>query len=404
MLQPSNRLAVFMRNLRIIFTKEWRDARRDKRSLRMAFLPPLYFAAVFVASVFMIIHFKNTSTASVGDPIKLPVYGGEHMPALMDWLGEKGVAVEPVAEDAYRQVEQKQRDYALIIPPEAAAQFAAGEQVEVWLVSDASNNTIQGSLGYIRQQLWSWNWRMGSLRLLSRGIDPAVINPLSLRDMNVASEEKMGLMVMMSLPMFLVLLAFISSVGFSADMTAGERERRSLESLLITPASSLAIVFGKWLTSLTITLLVLLLEVVLLAIAFAYVPFNELGLRVNVTPFNLWAIFMALLPLAVFAVALQLSVAIFARSFKDAQTYIGLLVFIPMLPLFYTLFNPGAYYSWFHWVPVLGQQAIIKSQLVGDPFSVWPLLQSWLVCLPLALALLSFTAWQLRKPRIVYGG
>ncbi len=387
----------------IVFRKEWRDAWRDKRSLRLAFLPPIYFAAVFVASVFMIIHFKNTSTAQVGDPIKLPVYGAEHMPALMDWLAEKGVQVEPVGEDAYQQVAQKTLDYALIIPFDAAAQFAAGESINVWLVQDASNNNTQGSLGFIRQQLWSWNWRMGSLRLLARGIDPVIINPVMVRDTNVASDAKMGLMVMMSLPLFLVLLAFIGSVGFSADMTAGERERRSLESLLITPASSLALVAGKWLTSLGITLLVLLLEVILLAIAFAFVPFNELGLRVAVTPVDLLAIFVVLIPLALLAVALQLAIAIFARSFKDAQAYIGLLVFIPMIPLFYTVFNPGAYHTWFTWVPVLSQQAAIKQLLTGEAISPLALAQFWLVALPATLGLLAFTAKQLRKPKIVYG-
>jgi len=392
-----------LKTLWIIFRKEWRDALRDKRSLRMAFLPPVYFAAVFVASVLFIIHLKNTSTASVSEPLQLPVYGAEHLPAMMDWLEEKGIRVKPAGEDAYAQVEQKKLDYALIIPAEAADQFATGESATVWLVHDATNNKIQGSLGFIRQQLWSWNGRMGSLRLLARGISPSVVNPVYVREMNIASDEKMGLMVMLSLPMFLVLLAFIGSVGFSADMTAGERERRSLESLLITPATSLAIIGGKWLTSLAITLLVLLLEVLLLAIAFAYVPFNELGLRVNVSIADLLVIFVMLVPLAVLAIALQLSIAIFARSFKDAQTYIGLLVFIPMIPMFYTLFNPGAYEPWFNWIPVLGHQAMVKELLIGSGFGWWPLAQFWIVSLPLTIGMLLFTARQLRKPKIVYG-
>jgi sodium transport system permease protein len=393
----------FLSSLVIVFKKEWHDALRDKRSLRMAFLPPVYFAAIFVATVFFVIHFKNTSTARVNEPIELPVLGAEHLPAMVDWLEEKGIRVNPADADAYAQVEQKELDYALIIPAEAAQEFASGESATVWLVYDATNNKVQGSIGFIRQQLWSWNGRMGSLRLLARGISPSAANPLAIREMNIASDEKMGFFVLASLPMFLVLLAFIGSVGFSADMTAGERERRSLESLLITPAKSLAIIGGKWLTSLLITLAVLLLEVLLLAIAFAYVPFDELGLRVDVTPLDLLGIFALLVPLAFLAIAMQLSIAIFARSFKDAQTYIGLLVFIPMLPMFYTLVNPSAYEPWFNWVPVLGQQAMIKELLMGAVISWWPLVQFWLVALPLSGLLLWFTAWQLRKPKIVYG-
>src|SRR5690606_21165635 len=118
---------------------------------------------------------------------------------------------------------------------------------------------------------------------------------------------------------------------FSADMTAGERERRSLESLLIMPVSSAAIMIGKWLTSVILTLGMLLLTLVLLWIALTYLPFNQLGLRVDVGWLAMVQISAALLPVVFFAVSLQLAVSIFARSFKDAQTYVGLLMFVPMI-------------------------------------------------------------------------
>jgi len=392
----------FFKTLGIVFKKEWRDALRDKRSLRMAFLTPIYFVAVFVASVFFIIHLQNEATGRGSEPIQLSVLGAEHLPALIDWLQEQGVKVNSVGDDAYAQVEQKKLEYALIIPKEAEQQFATGETVAAWLVYDASNNKILTSIGFIKQQIWSWNSRMGSLRLLSRGIAPAIASPIALREMNVASDQKMGFFVMASLPMFLILSVFIASVGFTADMTAGERERRSLESLLITPASSEAIIIGKWLTCLVLTFVVLLVELVLLAIAFAFIPFNQLGLRVDVSIMDLLGIFFALTSLAVIAVSLQQMIAIFARSFKDAQTYMSLIIFIPMLPMVYTMMNPGANEPWFAWVPVLGHQVVVKDLLLGGTFHVLPFLQFWVVAIPVAISLLIFTAKQLRKARIVY--
>src|SRR5690606_13179742 len=148
-------------------------------------------------------------------------------------------------------------------------------------------------------------------------------------------------------------------------MTAGERERRSLESLLITPASSVAIMMGKWLTSVLLTLAVLVLTLVFLWGALSYLPFNQLGMRVDVGWLPILNIFLALLPVVLFSVALQLAIAIFARSFKDAQTYVGLLIFIPMVPGFYMLFNPGVYHDWFLWVPILGQQVGIRELILG---------------------------------------
>ena len=387
----------------IICKKELRDALRDKRSLRLAFLPAVYFVGAFVGTVFLYLHFQNEASGKGSEPIQLPVLGAEHLPPLIDWLQEQGVKVKQVGDDAYAQVEQKNLEYALIIPQEAEHQFAAGEHVVVWLAYDITNNKLQTSIGFIKQQIWSWNSRMGSLRLLSRGISPAIANPVLLREMNVASDQKMGFFVMTSLPMFLILSVFIASVGFSADMTAGERERRSLESLLITPAPSLAIILGKWLSCLMLTFSVLIVELALLAVAFAFMPFNQLGLRVDVSVADLFGIFAALTSLAVIAVSLQHTIAIFARSFKDAQTYMSLMVFLPMLPMMYTMINPGAFEPWFAWVPVLGHQAVIKELLLGGSLDIKMLIKFWLVAIPLAVILLAFTANQLRKPKIVYG-
>lgn len=387
----------------IVVRKEWRDALRDNKSLRMALLMPLYFVGIFVASSLFIIHMSNQSRATTSEPIKLAVVGATHLPQLIDWLRERGVKIDAVDDGAYQQVERGDLGYALIIPEDAQEKFATGESIELALVFDATNSKLQGSLNFVRQQIWSWNSRMGSLRLLSRGISPTITNPVSIRDLNIASDQKMGFFVMASLPMLMILTAFIASVGFSADMTAGERERRSLESLLITPASSASLVLGKWLTSFSLTLTVLLVEVLLLTAAFAYVPFKELGLRVDVSFIDLMAVYCVLGSVALLATGLQFVISLFARNFKDAQTYMGMMVFLPMVPLFYTLFNPSAYADWFRWVPILGQQVLIKDLLLGGNVLPFDFIQAWGVAIILAALFLFFTASQLRKPKIVYG-
>lgn len=387
----------------IVFRKEWRDSLRDNKSLRMTLLMPIYFVGVFVASSLFVIHMSSQSKATNNEPIKLSVVGAEQLPHLVEWLQERGVQVELVGDDAYQKVEQGTLGYALIIPDDAREKFSTGESIELALVFDATDNKLQGAIHFVRQQIWSWNARMGSLRLLSRGISPGIANPVYIRDLNIASDEKMGFFVMASLPMLLILTAFMGSVGFSADMTAGERERRSLESLLITPVPSTALVLGKWLNSLSLTLTILSVEVILLVGAFAYVPFNELGLRVDVSLLKLVGVFVVLASLALLATGLQFLISLFARSFKDAQTYMGLMVFIPMVPLFYTLFNPSAYAEWFRWVPVLGHQVLIKDLLLGGDITAGHFLQLWFVSIVIAASFLIYTIRQLRKPKIVYG-
>jgi sodium transport system permease protein len=393
----------FYNTFLVILKKELRDALRDRRSLRLAFLPPLYFVGVFVATVFFVLHIRNESDGKGKEPIQLSVVGSEYLPPLIDWFQEQGLQVKPVGDDAYTMVVQKKLDYALIIPKEAKQQFAAGEPVVIWLAYDVTNSKLQTSVGFVRQQIMSWNGRLGGLRLLARGISPAIASPINLREMNVVSDQKMGFFVMASLPMMLILTVFIASVGFTADMTAGERERRSLESLMITPASSSAIVFAKWSTSLILTFAVLAFELSLLAVAFAFIPFSQLGLRVDVSAIDLFYIFVALMSLAVIAVSLQQMISIFAKSFKDAQTYLGAIIFIPMFPMIYTMINPGVNEPWFEWVPVLGHQAVVKDLLLGGTLDFLPIVKFWLVAIPLAIIFLMFTAKKLRHPKIVYG-
>ena len=114
-------------------------------------------------------------------------------------------------------------------------------------------------------------------------------------------------------------------------------------------------------------------------------------------------VFICLLPIIALAVGLQLFVALFARSFKDAQTYVGLLLVVPMAPILYNMFNPGVYYDWFLWVPVLGQQVVIKELFLGGELDGLTLLKFWLAGWIPAIIFINLAARQLRRAKIIYG-
>ncbi len=387
----------------VVFRKELRDALRDKRSLRMAFLPPLYFVIIFVGMVFFAVSLANDKKIAGVNSIPVYVEGEQNLPEFIAWLREQGAVVNVIEAGAYQQVKDKKIDFALIIPEEAKQKRLNGETVPVWLVYDGANQKLSSSIGFVRSQFYIWNSRVGAVNLMARGIAPDVGSPDMLREDNIADEQKMSVYLLASIPLTLLLAAFIASVGFSADMTAGERERRSLESLLITPASTVSLYLGKWLTSVSLTVVILIMQLVLFAIAFRLLPFNQLGLRVDVTAMDLLNVFWVLIPVVLFAVALQLSLSIFAKSFKDAQSLIAGLVFVPMLLNFYAMFNPGVFYEWWLWVPVLGQAVVIKEILLGGTIAAYAFWKFWLV----GLCIMFLTFWlgirQLRRPKIIYG-
>jgi sodium transport system permease protein len=387
----------------VVFRKELKDALRDKRALRMAFLPPIYFVAIFVGLVIFAVNIANDKKVSGITSIPVYVEGEQNLPELVAWLREQGADIKPIESGAFQQVKDKKIDFALILSDEAKQKRAKGESAPVWLVYDGANQKLSSSIGFVRSQVYTWGSRVGAVNLMARGIAPDVGNPIHLREENIADEQKMSVYLLASVPLTLLLAAFIASVGFSVDMTAGERERRSLESLLITPATTFSIYLGKWLTSTLLTITILIIQLALLAIAFRFLPFNQLGLRVDVSYIELIKIFWVLLPVVFFAVSLQLSLSVFAKSFKDAQSLVAALIFIPMLLNFYTMFNPGVFYEWWLWVPVLGQAVVIKELLLGGAIAAFAFWKFWLVAIVITTASFWLGIKQLRRPKIIYG-
>src|SRR5690606_8956872 len=146
---------------------------------------------------------------------------------------EQGAEINPIADDAYAQVEQGEQDFALIIPAEVREQKIRGEALTIWLVYDASNQKVHSRLHFLRTQINTWSARIGSLNLLARGIAPEVGMTLYLRESTVADDQKMGIFILSSLPMILLLSTFIGRICFLAGMIACELEPPSLESLLL---------------------------------------------------------------------------------------------------------------------------------------------------------------------------
>lgn len=389
-----------MYSILTVWRKELIDAIRDRRALKLAFLPPIYFVGMFTLGMFFTINLQQDTKEEL---TTLPVVGADYVPELISWFKEHQIIIEEAPADAYGAVQAQTLEYALIIPKEAGAQQQEGKSIDVWLVYDASKQSVHPTLGKLRQLFYEWNSTQASMNILARGLSPQLASPVAWHESNVANEQKMGGLILAGVPLLLMMCAVMGSLGFAADMTAGERERRSLESLLINPITSMRLIWGKWLAAVLLSVAVVFLCLFLMSIALHFIPFNELGLRVDVT---LWAyvkIFFSLIPVTFIAAGLQLSLGILSRSFKDAQTYMGFLVLLPMVPFFIMTMNPDWYAPWHLWVPLLGQQAVLKDLLLGELIPSIAILAFWVSSIPITLAALWLAARQLRKAKTIYG-
>jgi sodium transport system permease protein len=384
------------RTLKAILCKELQDAVRDKRALRLAFLPPVYMVAFFALGIGFAIHLQK----EVQNDIELHITG--HAPQLVAWLKENQITVKRYPQDLYQAVSQGELELGLSLPSEPRPAGAL-EPLPATLVYNASQQSIHGPLGTVRNLIYQYSQRHAAINVMARGISPALIAPVRITESNVASEQQMGGLILTGVPLLLLMSAMMGSMGFAADMTAGERERRSLEPLLINPTSSVLFITGKWLAAVTLTLAVVGLTLVLLSIALALLPFNQMGFRVEVSAGALLAIFTALVPVAMIAAALQLALGILSRSFKDAQTYMSLLVLLPMIPFFIVMTSPGIYADWQLWVPLLGHQTVLKDLLLGEGAPLWAYGAFWLSATPIVGVALWFAGRQLRRASVVYG-
>lgn len=387
---------MWLNQLRAVWKKELRDAIRDKRAMRIAFLPPIYMVAFFALGIGFAIHVQNNEERDT----ELPVAGQDE--ALIAWLTEKSIRIKPAPEDPYAAVERGEVDYVLVLEAESAP-AGSKEPRPATLVYNASKQNVHAPVGQVRQLLYQYNSMEASINLLARGLSPKLISPVYVREANVASDQQMGGLILGGVPLLLLMCSMMGSVGFSADMTAGERERKSLEPLLINPVSAAVLMTGKWLAALALTLSVVLLCLLLMGIALYFLPFDKIGLRVSVGPDAMLGIFLSLIPIAAIAAALQLLLGIFSRSFKDAQTYMSLLVVLPMVPFFLVITNPGIYQPWHLWVPMLGHQTVLRQLLLGDGIAPMAFVAFTISAIPVVVGGLWLAARQMRRAKIIYG-
>ena len=205
------------------------------------------------------------------------------------------------------------------------------------------------------------------------------------------------------LPLLLVIAGLVGGMQIGIDSTAGERERGSLEPLLLNPVPRWVIAGGKWLAASVLGCASVVVSMLITVNVLRRIPWHDLGIRFRVTDAELFSLLLLLLPLAVLLAAVVLYASTFARSFKEAQGYMGMLMLVPMLPGMLATVYPLSRRPWLAPVPVLGQYALASDALAGQPPTMGGYLLAGAVTLACAVGLVWLTARALTRERIVFG-
>lgn len=387
-----------MRELKAVVRKELRDALRDRRSLLSALLYPL-LGPLLIFVMFSYIADTHTQER----PLKLAVIGQDNAPTLIRYLEHQGVQIEDPPADPLAAVRDGEIDVVLDIPADFGEEFRAARPASVRLILDDSNAASKTSIKRTQRLLVGYSQQVGSLRLLARGVDPSLVNAINIEELDLATPQKEAASLLGMLPMFVLLAAFIGGMYVATDATAGERERGSLEPLLCNPVSRRTLVIGKWLAATAFAGVSIVLTLALSLLALTFVPLDELGVVLELGPVEIAGVLAATVPIALLAAAAQLLLATFARTFKEAQTYLSLMMLVPMIPGVVMSIKPIHSALWMMPIPLLGQQVLLMDVLRGEPTSALDFALTGLSAAVLTVVCLLINARLLERETIVLG-
>jgi sodium transport system permease protein len=388
----------WMRQALVVLRKELTDGSRDRRALFT-----LVFSAVFTPALIGFMMNRLADRQRELDEINIPVVGVEYAPALIDWMRQQaGVQIVPGPADYERAVRSGDVEVVVVISPEFAKKFRSSSPAEVKIVSDSSRTTSRPMVQRVRSLLQAYSNQIGSLRLIARGITPAISSPLQLQDIEVSSAQQRAAQVLNFIPLFVVIAAFMGGMQIAMDSTAGERERGSLEPLLVNPAPRSVFVTGKWLAAACWSILSVCLTMVLNLAMLNYIPLQELGIRFRLDTAQVGGLMAAVLPVCFLAPAIQAYASTFARSFKEAQSYMGMLIMLPTLPGFLATVYPLADKTWLQPVPIIGQQVLMAAVLGGRDVNPVNFVAAALATLLVAVVLVRMTTRLFANERIIF--
>jgi sodium transport system permease protein len=337
-----------------VFLKELRELSRDRRTVMLALMMPLLFPVLIIGMGTLA---ENRAKEQVEKTLSIAIVGAEHAPNLVAWLAGQGIGRKTLAQDPDAAIRNQDEHVYLRIEPDFATHWREGMPALVEIVHDSTRQDASIPVKRVENALDLYRQQTGALRLLARGINPAVAAPLAVSHKDLATPEARKSVALMILPYLLLLSAFLGGMHLIIDTTAGERERQSLEPLLATPASRGAIVSGKMAAAALLSLVVLVLTLLALKLGAQFAP--GIGRMMDIGFVAIARMMVILLPIVFIGTALLTFIAAGAKSVKEAQGYMSVLMLLPMIPTLVLLVSPVKDQLWMLTVPFLAQNQLL---------------------------------------------
>ena len=362
-----------MKAIWTVARKELVDLFRDRKTMMLGLLlGPIVMPAIILGMGALAEKKMRTQLEST---LELPVIGAEHAPNLVAFLKGRNIEAQPAPADPEQAVRDQDFDVVLKIGEDYGEQWRGSKPAVVELIYDSSRQDSQIPVNRVRGVLVEYSRTVGVLRGINRGVSPEAGFAVQVGQRDVATPEARRGMLLAFLPYLLILFSFLGGAALVIDVTAGERERQSLEPLLATPAPRAAIMSGKILAACLFGMLSLLLIVLAFKLSFQLAP-GPLQL-IDVSVPVMAQLLLVLLPMVLIGTTLLTLIAASVKSVKEAQSYMSVLMFLPIVPTIMLMVNPVKNQLWQFAVPFLAQNQMILKLVRSEAIA----LQEWAVYL-----------------------
>lgn len=382
-----------------VFRKELKDAVRDRRTWLIVLVTSILAGplTLFLLSIFI------SSVEESAAKREIYVANGSAAPTLVNFLQRAGATVKDAPEDYAAQVRSgRLQNAVIVVPPDFEARLAAGETVRLPVMFDETATKAQPATRATLTAIRGFSRELGVQRLLARGVSPQLMAAIEIEEVNVASSQSRGAQLLFLVPWLALLGSVAGAISVAIDVTAGERERGSLEPLLMNPIATGAVVLGKWAVVALCSAAVVVLTLIGFMTAMLFIRSENLSAMMQFG-FAQFALFMVmLLPFSAMIASLNMLAATYGRSHKEAQTYVTYLAmlvnFTPIVPLFISIRDA----TWQLFVPAMAQQTVMMRALRGETVSAVDIALPGAIALAVTAVALMAQARLLREERIVF--
>lgn len=360
------------KHIATIYVKEARDMLRDRRTIISMIVVPTLIMPALVLGV-GIASYKIVNQARATVPTVM-VIGGEDSPRVRAALeGNPRVSFVPATADWRQRITDKQVRAAVEIPAGFDAALEGGARAAIRIYNYEGEMRSGFALGEVRRFLTQYRDQVVASRLAERNLPTALIRPFEIQAENVAPPEKVGGSVFGGMiPYFFLLLSFTGAMYPAMDLTAGEKERGTLEAILSSPVARIDLVLGKFLLVLTASLGTVVCSLLSMGLTMGAggVLLARSGAAGVVTlpsfnPLGLVTVIGMVLPMAVLFSAGLLAISLFAKSFKEAQSYVSPLIVVIVLPAVIGLLPGVELDARLALVPILNVSLVSKELVSG---------------------------------------